>query len=316
MKTIKDYILKKIAVGLVLVISVSVLVFSLLYIMPGNPIDIMTDRKVSKEVREEMVHELGYDQPLTTQYIRWAKKIILDQDFGYSIRYKVPVTKLMKERVPRSVELCLLALIIEMAVALPLGLLCAMKKDSWFDRLCVNTTLTLTSIPSFFLGAILIIIFAVWLKVLPISGYKSIKYFILPVFALTAGSLAGTLRLTRSEVLEVLNEKYVTTAYAKGVSEKVVMFKHVLRNALIMVTVAVFMSLPWLISGAVVTEKIFGIPGMGQLLLNGIVLQDFPIVQAVLLIIAILTVICNILSDIVIAILDPRIRIELGGGDK
>ena len=117
-------------------------------------------------------------------------------------------------------------------------------------------------------------------------------------------------------LLEVLNEKYVTTALAPGLPYEKVMFKHVLRNALIMVTVSVFMSLPWLISGAVVTEKIFGIPGMGNLLLNSIVVQDFPVVQAVLLLIAILTVICNLLSDIVIAILDPRIRIAIGGGDK
>ena len=142
------------------------------------------------------------------------------------------------------------------------------------------------------------------------------KTKMMAVAALTAGSLAGTLRLTRAEVLEVLNEKYVTTALAKGLPYRTVMFKHVLRNALIMVTVSVFMSLPWLISGAVVTEKIFGIPGMGNLLLNSIVVQDFPVVQAVLLIIAILTVICNLLSDIVIAILDPRIRIAIGGGDK
>ena len=131
-----------------------------------------------------------------------------------------------------------------------------------------------------------------------------------------SSTIAGTLRLTRSEVLEVLNEKYVTTAHAKGVPYKKVMVKHVLRNALIMVSVQVFMSIPWLISGAVVTEKIFGIPGMGNLLLNSIVVQDFPVVQAVLLIIAILTVICNLISDIVIALLDPRIRIAMGGGDK
>ena len=180
----------------------------------------------------------------------------------------------------------------------------------------VNFTLMLTSMPSFWLGALLILIFAVGLKWFPISGFESARNYVLPVAALTAGSLAGTLRLTRAEVLEVLNEKYVTTALAKGVPYEKVMFKHVLRNALIMVTVSVFMSLPWLISGAVVTEKIFGIPGMGNLLLNSIVVQDFPVVQAVLLLIAILTVICNLLSDIVIAILDPRIRIAIGGGDK
>ena len=263
-----------------------------------------------------MVHQYGFDQPLHVQYVRWMKKIILDQDFGQSVRYKVPVWNLMRDRIPRSVKLCGWSLLIEMLLALPLGLLAAIKKDSFYDRFSVNFTLMLTSMPSFWLGALLILIFAVGLKWFPISGFESARNYVLPVAALTAGSLAGTLRLTRAEVLEVLNEKYVTTALAKGLPYERVMFKHVLRNALIMVTVSVFMSLPWLISGAVVTEKIFGIPGMGNLLLNSIVVQDFPVVQAVLLLIAILTVICNLLSDIVIAILDPRIRIAIGGGDK
>ena len=308
--------MKKLGIGLILVVAVTLLVFSLLYMMPGNPIDIMTDRKVSAEKRAEMVHQYGFDQPLHVQYVRWMKKIILDQDFGQSVRYKVPVWNLMKDRIPRSVKLCGWSLLIEMLLALPLGLLAAIKKDSFYDRFSVNFTLMLTSMPSFWLGALLILIFAVGLKWFPISGFESARNYVLPVAALTAGSLAGTLRLTRAEVLEVLNEKYVTTALAKGVPYEKVMFKHVLRNALIMVTVSVFMSLPWLISGAVVTEKIFGIPGMGNLLLNSIVVQDFPVVQAVLLLIAILTVICNLLSDIVIAILDPRIRIAIGGGDK
>ena len=308
--------MKKLGIGLILVVAVTLLVFSLLYMMPGNPIDIMTDRKVSAEKRAEMVHQYGFDQPLHVQYVRWMKKIILDQDFGQSVRYKVPVWNLMRDRIPRSVKLCGWSLLIEMLLALPLGLLAAIKKDSFYDRFSVNFTLMLTSMPSFWLGALFILIFAVGLKWFPISGFESARNYVLPVAALTAGSLAGTLRLTRAEVLEVLNEKYVTTALAKGLPYERVMFKHVLRNALIMVTVSVFMSLPWLISGAVVTEKIFGIPGMGNLLLNSIVVQDFPVVQAVLLLIAILTVICNLLSDIVIAILDPRIRIAIGGGDK
>ncbi|MDD2230650.1 MAG: ABC transporter permease, partial [Candidatus Cloacimonetes bacterium] len=238
------------------------------------------------------------------------------QDFGDSVRYKTPVIDLMKDRVTRSITLCGWSLIVEMLIALPMGLVCAIKKDSLFDRFTISGSLLLTAMPSFWLGALLVLVFAVWLKVLPISGYDGIEYYVLPVFALVSSTIAGTLRLTRSEVLEVLNEKYVTTAHAKGVPYKKVMLKHVLRNALIMVSVQVFMSIPWLISGAVVTEKIFGIPGMGNLLLNSIVVQDFPVVQAVLLIIAILTVIFNLISDIVIAILDPRIRIALGGGDK
>ncbi len=284
--------------------------------MPGDPINMMVDRKVPEEKRQQMAEELGLNDPFLTQYGRWVKNIVFEQDFGNSVRYKTPVIDLMKDRVPRSVKLCGWSLLIEMLIALPLGLLCAIKKDSIFDRITVSGSLLLTAMPSFWLGALLVLVFAVGLKILPISGYEGAEYYILPIFALVSSTIAGTLRLTRSEVLEVLNEKYVTTAHAKGVPYRKVMVKHVLRNALIMVSVQVFMSIPWLISGAVVTEKIFGIPGMGNLLLNSIVVQDFPVVQAVLLIIAILTVICNLISDIVIALLDPRIRIAMGGGDK
>ncbi len=302
------------AMGILLIFSVSVLVFGLLYMMPGNPVDMVVDRKVSAEKKEEIAHEMGYDRPMAEQYLDWAKGILLEQDFGTSTRYKVPVWELMKERIPRSLNLCGWALFLEILIALPIGLLCAIKKDSLFDRLTVNFTLVLTAVPAFWMAALLILVFSVWLGILPISGYKGMEYYVLPVFSLVASSIAGTIRLTKAEVLEVLNERYVTTAYAKGLSSRAVMWKHVLRNALIIVTVQVFMSIPWLISGAVVTEKIFGIPGMGNLLLNSIIVQDFPVVQGVLLIIAILTVICNLLSDLVIGILDPRIRISMDGG--
>jgi peptide/nickel transport system permease protein len=302
--------------GVLLVAAVSILVFALLYMMPGDPINMMVDRKVPEAKRMQMAEELGLYDPFQEQYFRWIGNIVIEQDFGDSVRYKTPVIDLMKDRIARSLTLCGWSLIIEMLIALPMGLICAIKKDSLLDRFTISGSLLLTAMPSFWLGALLVLVFAVWLKVLPISGYDGIEYYVLPVFALVSSTIAGTLRLTRSEVLEVLNEKYVTTAHAKGVPYKKVMLKHVLRNALIMVSVQVFMSIPWLISGAVVTEKIFGIPGMGNLLLNSIVVQDFPVVQAVLLIIAILTVICNLISDIVIALLDPRIRIALSGGDK
>ena len=312
----KSYLIKRVLQGVLLVVSVSILVFSLLYMMPGNPVDMVVDRKVSAEKKAEIAHEIGYDRPLVEQYVDWVKGIVLERDFGTSTRYKVPVWDLMASRIPKSLTLCGWSLVIELLIALPVGLLCAIKKDSLFDRLTVNFTLILTAMPAFWLGALLILIFGVWLDILPISGDKSAAYFILPVFSLVASSVAGSIRLTKAEVLEVLNEKYVTTAFAKGLPRRTVMVKHVLRNALIVVTVQVFMSIPWLISGAVVTEKIFNITGMGNLLLNSIVVQDFPVVQAVLLIIAILTVICNLISDIVIGLLDPRIRIAMGGGDK
>ncbi|MDD6880638.1 MAG: ABC transporter permease [Firmicutes bacterium] len=315
MITIKDFIIKRLALGVLLIFVVSFLTFCLMYMMPGDPIDIIVDRKVSPERKAELSHELGYDRPLVTQYVDWTNKI-LHGDFGNSVRYKSKVMDLMKARIPYSLKLCVWSMIWELVLAIPLGLLCAIKKDKFFDRFTVNFSLLLTAIPSFWLGALFIICFGVNLKILPISGYATSAHFILPIATTVLGGMGATLRVTRSEVLDVLNEKYVTTAFAKGLPKKTVMIKHVLRNALILITTLVFMSIPWLISGAVVIEKIFGLPGMGNLLLNSIIVQDMPVVQAVLLLITILTVICNLLSDIIMGILDPRIRLSLSGGDN
>lgn len=283
--------------------------------LPGDPIDMVVDAKVSAERKAEIAHEMGYDQPFMTQYVNWVKGV-LHGDFGVSIRYKSEVWDLMSARIPYSLKLCGLSLVLELLIALPLGLLCAIKKDGFFDRFTVNFSLLLTAIPSFWLGALMILVLAVELKWLPISGYEHWQNYVMPVMTMVLGSVGGTLRITKTEVLDVINEKYVTTAYAKGLPKRTVMVKHVLRNSLILVTTLVFMSIPWLISGAVITERIFGFPGMGNLLLNSIIVQDITVVQAVLLLIAILTVICNLISDILMGILDPRIRLSLAGGDN
>ena len=311
----RDYVIKRIFQGLLLVICVSFLVFCLMYAMPGDPIDMLVDRKVSEERKAEIAHEYGLDQPFMTQYVNWIDGIV-HGDFGDSVRYKSDVWSLIEQRIPYSLKLCGWSLVLEIVVALPLGLLCAMKKDGFLDRFTVNFSMLMAAVPSFWLGALFILLFGVWLGWLPISGYSSAQHYILPVVTTVLASIGGTLRLTKSEVLDVFNEKYVTTAYAKGLPKKTVMIKHVLRNALILVTTLVFMSIPWLISGAVVIENMFGLPGMGNLLLNSIKVQDLPIVQAVLLLIAILTVLCNLASDILMGVLDPRIRLSLSGGDK
>ncbi|MEE0516184.1 MAG: ABC transporter permease [Emergencia sp.] len=307
--------MKRLLQGVLLVIAVSFLVFCLMYALPGDPIDMVINDKVSEERKAEIAHEMGYDQPFLKQYVNWASDAI-HGDFGISLRYRQDVWSMMKARIPYSLKLCGLALILELVIALPIGLLCAMKKDGFFDRFMVNFSLLLTAIPSFWLGALMILVLAVQLKLVPISGYEHWQNYIMPVLTMAFGSVGGTLRITKTEVLDVINEKYVTTAYAKGLPKKTVMIKHVLRNSLILVTTLVFMSIPWLISGAVITERIFGFPGMGNLLLNSIIQQDVTVVQAVLLMIAILTVICNLISDLLMGVLDPRIRSSLAGGDN
>lgn len=312
----KKYIVKKLLLGVALIFCVSFLVFSMLYLMPGSPVSIMAGQLSKTEDLKALEHEYGFDQPFLVQYGTWLKKIIVDHDFGLSYKYRIDCWSLIKTRIPISLNLTLTTLLIQTLIAVPLGLYCAYRKDSFMDRFSVGTSLVFTAIPSFWLAVILMLIFSVKLKWLPLSGYESWQNYILPIVTGVIGGLAGTLRFTKSEAVEVMKEKYVTTAYAKGLSNKAVLYKHILRNSMIVITVNLFLSLPWLISGYIVIERIFGIPGMGNLLINSIVQQDFNVIQAIVLIITVLTVICNILSDIVLGILDPRIRISVTGGEK
>lgn len=312
----RNYIIKRLGMGVVLLFCVSFLVFSMLYLMPGDPVTLMAGPLVKAENLEGLRIQYGLDRPLLVQYAEWMTNIIFHGDFGISYKYRIAVWSLLKNCFPISLKLTVTTMLISTIVAIPLGLMCAYKKDSLFDRITVNISLVFTAIPSFWLAVLLMLVFAVKLKWLPLSGYESWKNYILPVTTGVIGGLASTIRLTKSEALDVLREKFVTTAYAKGLDNNTVLKRHVLRNSLIVITVNMFMSLPWLISGYIVIEKIFGIPGMGNLMINSIIQQDFNVVQACILIITVLTIICNILSDIVLGILDPRIRISVTGGDK
>lgn len=312
----RNYILKRLGMGVVLLFCVSFLVFSMLFLMPGDPVTIMAGPLVKVENLESLRIQYGLDRPLMVQYVDWLTRIIFHRDFGISYKYRIDVWSLLENCIPISLKLTVTTMLISMIIAIPLGLLCAYKKDSLFDRITVNTSLVLTAIPSFWLAVILMLIFAIKLQWFPLSGFETWKNYVLPITTGVVGGLASTIRLTKSEALDVLREKYVTTAYAKGLDNKTVLTRHVLRNSLIVITVNLFMSLPWLISGYIIIERIFGIPGMGNLMINSIIQQDFNVVQACILIITALTIICNILSDIVLGMLDPRIRISVTGGDK
>ena len=256
------------------------------------------------------------NRPLLVQYFDWWKKIVTKQDFGISFKYKLPVWDLVKVRIPVSLKLTAITMVVQYLIAVPLGLLCAYKKDSIFDKITVNLTLIMTSVPSFWIAVLLMLLFAVKLKWLPLGGFESWKHYVLPITAGVLGGIASTLRLTKSEAIDALNDKYVSTAYAKGLAKHDVLIKHVLRNSMIIICVQISQSLPWLLSGFIILEKIFVIPGMGGLMISSIVYQDFNVVQCIILIISVLTVICNIIADIVLGLLDPRIRISTGGGDK
>ena len=303
------YVAKRLIMGVGIVIFVSVLVFAIMQAMPGNPIDLMVDTRVSPERVAELKAQWGLDEPPIVQYFVWLGNI-LQGDFGMSVSMKQNVSDLILQRLPYTLMLTGAALLIEYLIAIPLGLWAAVKKDKAVDKSLTVGTIVLWSMPQFWLGVLFMLIFSIWLGVLPLSGWSGPTSLILPALTLALPTLAQIFRLTRSEVLDVMRERYVMTARAKGIEGRRVLIRHVLRNALIPVTVMFFLSLPWLIGGAVVVENVFAWPGMGQMLWRAISKQDFMVVQGVIFVITVLTVICNLIGDIISGILDPRIRLE------
>ena len=302
------YILKRLLIGVLVVLCVSLVIFGILQAMPGDPVELMTSPRVSQAKVAEIRARWGLDQPPVVQYFYWLGNV-LTGNFGVSITTGQAVTYLIAQRLPYTLMLTGVAIVVEYAIAIPLGLFAAVHKDGPFDRAMNVIMVVLWSMPGFWLGVLLIMLFSIRLGALPISGYSGPVSMILPVLTLALPNLAQTFRITRSEVLDVLDARYVKTATAKGLLRDKVLVRHVLRNALIPVTVTFFLSLPWLIGGAVVVENVFAWPGMGQLLWTGIQKQDFPIVQGIVFVISILTVICNLIGDVVSGLLDPRIRL-------
>ena len=303
------HIIRRLLIGVLVVLSVSLVIFGIMQMMPGNPIDLMVGPRVSPEQIAEMKARWGLDKPIPIQYLYWLWNV-LHGDFGMSITTKQQVSFLIMQRLPFTLMLTGAAILVEYLCAVPLGLLAAVRKDKFFDKTMTIIMVILWSMPPFWLGILFMIAFAINIPIFPISGYSGFISLVLPALTLALPSMAQTYRLTRSEVLDVMDEKYVETAYAKGLGEKHILVKHILRNALIPITVTFFLSLPWLIGGSVVVENVFAWPGMGQLLWKCIAKQDFPVVQGIVFIIAVLTVICNLIGDIIAGMLDPRIRLE------
>jgi len=307
-----NYTLRRLYQGVFVIIAITAILFLIMQLMPGDPIKLISNPRIPQDRIEELRHLWGLDKPIIIQYFYWFSNIVKG-DFGTSIISGQKVSTLIAQRLPYTLILTGPALLIEFIISVFLGLIAAYKRDSIFDKLIVNLTIILRAIPIFWLGILFIMFFSLKLKILPVSGYSGFKSLILPLSTLVLPYLATNLRLTRSEVLEVLRERMVLTAYAKGLNNQQVLFRHVLRNALIPTTVLFFLSLPWIFGGSIIIESVFAWPGTGRLLWKSIVGQDFPVVQGIIFIIALLTVISNTTGDIIAAILDPRIRLEIKG---
>ena len=307
-----EYIIRRLFIGVLVLLTVSILLFVIMHSMPGDPIQLIAGDRADPQKILELRIKFGLDKPLYIQYFKWLLNA-LRGDFGLSILASQPVSVLIMSRLKYTLMLSGIAVLLQYILAIPIALLAAFKKNSLLDKFTVYSTIILWSTPQFWLGILLILLFAVKIPIFPISGYSGPLSLVLPVATILLTNMASGIRITRSEIVDILNEKYVITAYAKGLKEKVILIKHVLRNALIPTTVMFFLSIPWIIGGSVIVEKIFAYPGMGYLLWTSITKQDYPVVQGIVLIIALLTVVSNTLGDVVVAYLDPRVRKNMEG---
>lgn len=298
----------------IVVLGVVVLVFLLIHLIPGDPVDVMLGESASAADREALRHQLGLDRPLAAQLGDYLGGLARGE-LGHSLQHRRPIVELLAERIPATLELALAALAFTLVLALPLGLLAAVHRDTGWDRGAMAFSLLGVSIPNFWLGPLLILLFSVWLGWLPVSGRESPAALILP--ALTLGmSLAAVLsRMVRSSVLEVLGEDFIRSAYARGLSTRQVLTRHALPNALLPVITVLGLQLGTLLAGAVITEVVFGWPGLGSLTIEAIQSRDYPLVQACVLLISLSYVLVNMLTDLVYAWIDPRIRLGEGDAD-
>jgi peptide/nickel transport system permease protein len=249
----------------------------------------------------------GLDKPPVIQYLYWLRNLATG-NMGVSIMTSQNVAGMIMSRLPYTLLLTFTAILAQYLVAVPLGLAAGVCRDTPFDRVCVQLTVILRAIPGFWLGILLILLFSVKLRMFPVSGYSGPSSLVLPVLSIALPLIADTMRLTRSEVAEVMAERHVTTARAKGLAERLILLRHVLRNSMVPITVMFFLMFPWLIGGSVVIETVFSWPGMGRLLWRSVSQQDYPVIQGIIFIIAVMTVICSTIGDIVLSLLDPRIK--------
>ncbi len=300
------YLIKRLFQSLVALLALSVLIFLLCRLI-GDPTVLMLPDDASKEDIAQLRQALGLDKPLPLQYWFFISRAVMG-DFGRSIKGQIPVMDLIKDRLPNSMKLAIVSLMITLFLAFPLGVMAAVKKGTSLDTFANLVAVLGQSLPQFWVGIVLIQIFAVHLRLLPVAGAGSIYHYILPGFTLGWFLVAGIMRLLRSSMLDVLDSEFVKLARIKGVSERGVIWKHALKNALIPVLTFGAIYLAILITGAILVETVFAWPGVGQLIYQGIVYRDFPVIQAVVLLTAGIVVAVNLIVDIAYGYLDPRIR--------
>ncbi len=322
------YILKRLLQAIPLLLGIATITFFIVHLAPGDPMDMYLEprfrRQIDPEVIELIRQKYGLDQPIHVQYVKWLGNLARG-DLGESFRYRRPVTSLMWERVPYTLQLAALALLFDALFGIAIGILSAVKQYSLVDKSVTLGSLIIYSIPGFWLALMLVLVFSVNLGWFPTSQTRSLDYdllswsgkvldrlwhLVLPVFVLGVASAAGTARYMRNRLLEVLSEDYVLAARARGLKERTVILKHALRNAMIPILTIYGLALPFLLGGAVLIEKVFAWPGMGLLAVEAVGGRDYPVILATSMIAAVLVILGNLLADVTYALVDPRVSYE------
>jgi peptide/nickel transport system permease protein len=308
-------VLRRVALSVPILLLVSIMVFSLIHLIPGDPVTVMLGQEATPEVKQALRHELGLDRPLAIQYFVWLGRVVRG-DLGRSLVDRTSVLDQIRLRLPATIELAIGAFLIALLIAIPAGVLSATRRGSLVDHASTVLALGGLSLPSFWLAMLLIIVFAVKLQWLPASGYvpflenprANLTAMILPMFATGIRESAFLMRMLRSSMLEVLHADYVRTARAKGLRERAVVLRHALRNGLVPVVTSSGLAIAGLLGGLVITESIFSIPGFGRLIVDAIFQRDFVTVQGAILVSAVLVVLVNLVVDLLLVLIDPRIK--------
>lgn len=304
------FILRRTLIALGLVLVISVIVFVMLRVaVPGDPAALLAGDRASPELIEQIRKNMGLDRPIPEQLLIYLTNA-LRGDLGRSVQFGEPVFGVIVKAFPFTITLTFLSVSVGTIIGLGIGILTAVKRGTWIDSLSIVVVVFFYSIPSFWMGLMLILIFAVGLRVLPVQGSSTWQHFVLPVTTLGIGQSALIARLTRSNMIETLGAPFIQTARSKGLSERVVVFKHALKNTLIPIVTIVGLSIGGLLGGAVITENIFGLPGVGRLAIEAIVSRDYPMIQGTVLLVAISFVFVNLITDIIYVYVDPRIRYD------
>lgn len=313
----KKFILKRLGQTLVVLIMISILAFLLIHMVPGDPVYSMLGSDISQERHDQVWKEMGLDKPLLQQYLSWIGGM-LTGNLGYSYSYRAPVSEVLAEKIPVTLYLGMISVLISTVVGVALGAVAAVKRGKWQDNILTIFANIGLACPKFWLGVILVYVFCVKLKIFNSYGFvfpwidpvKSLKTTVIPVICMSVTGISTYTRQTRSSMLEVISQDYIRTARSKGLENRVIVWKHALKNALIPILTLVAVSLRGTIAGSAVIETLFNINGMGFVLVKAISLRDLQLVQSIILIIGMFTCFCNMLIDLAYAYVDPRVRLQ------